>query len=109
MELQRLDNGNLKFIITSEEMLELIDDDGKRSDEEILFDLLEVYFGNGFHNLTGQVGLTDSPIIGEDWDLTDDGFVETESSKTWFLPDYMVTDYVVELLKNGYIEFQLAK
>lgn len=109
--LTELSNGNLSLKVNDEGKAEIEDLQSRYGGDEnqILGELLDSYFGNGYSNLTGQIGLTDSFIIGIDWDLDDKGeWIETDSSKAWMLPDYMVVDYAEKLKKEGEIIFTLA-
>jgi hypothetical protein len=109
--LTQLENGNLEITLLPDGIEEIKDQQEKdKIDDDILFELIESYFGNGYHNLTGQVGLTDSPIIGYDWDLQDDGSYKEypSGSKTWWFPNYMVESPLETLLKEGKVIFLAA-
>jgi hypothetical protein len=108
--LTELSNGNLLFKVDDIGKEEIKDLQNKGLIEnEILSELLENYFGNGYQNLTGVIGMTESFIIGKDWEITDDGnYEETSQSKSWWLPNYMVVDYIKQLLKTGQIIFTIA-
>lgn len=69
------------------------------------------YGGNGWHDLTGQVGLTGSPIIAHDIDhdeTTGDPLLNDSSSIYWF-PDYQVKDPWQELMQSGQVFFPKAE
>lgn len=109
--LTELENGNLLMTINDEGKEEIKDLQEKGlSENEILAEMLEGYLTNGYDNLTGLIGLTDSFIIGLNWDRNDEGdYIENEEAKAWWLPDYMVTDYIEKLLTEGQITFTLAQ
>jgi hypothetical protein len=72
----------------------------------VLFSLLEQHFGNGWTNLTRQIGLTDSIILGSDVSIDDDGKAEfNENSKVYWFPNYMVTNYAEEIKAEGKLIF----
>jgi len=110
--LKELKNGKLEISLTKEgkeELQELLRSYKMYSDDEILFELLKDHFGNGYTNLTGQVGLTNSFIIGRDVDYTEEGKMEiTEDSKVWWFPNYMVSCYINILERDGKILFILS-
>lgn len=110
-ELKELENGNLLMTINDEGKEEIKDlQENGLSENEILTEMLEGYLTNGYDNLTGLIGLTDSFIIGLNWDRNDEGdYIENEEAKAWWLPDYMVTDYIEKLLTEGQIIFTLAQ
>jgi hypothetical protein len=107
--LTQLKNGNLEISLGKDGFEEIADlrADGKRTDDDILLSLIENYFGNGYNNLTGMVGLTDSLIIGYGWDLTDEGNWELiEGSQTWWFPNYMVENPLETLINEGKVIFK---
>ncbi len=65
------------------------------------------YLGNGWEDLKGHLGLTDSPIIGHDVIRDDDEHI-IEADKVWWFPEYMIIDELEELLKNKKVVFRMA-
>lgn len=109
--LTELENGNLLMTINDEGKEEIKDlQERGLTENEILTEMLEGYLTNGYDNLTGLIGMTESFIIGLNWDRNDEGdYIDNEEAKAWWLPDYMVTDYIEKLLTEGQIIFTLAK
>ena len=70
-------------------------------------DVLEIskYLGNNWFDLTGLIGLTDSPIIGYDIQINDNGEIMEDGNIYWF-PDYMVINPWEQLINNGVIYFE---
>jgi hypothetical protein len=68
------------------------------------------YLGNGWSDLTGQVGLTDSPIIGYDISIDEEGNPEIDDNSTiYFFPNYMMINPFEVLYKTGNVKFTKVK
>jgi len=97
------DKKELKIVLLNKE--EFIEKYGNDNPYPEIWDLLEDsgYLGNGYFDLTDQVGLTSSPIIGYDIDIDDKGnFVEGD---VYWYPDYQVINPFRILLEQGKVVF----
>ena len=114
LDLEKLENGDLKIILNS---------DGKEeaNDYGINIDNFYDYFddvrGNSeylFYESISDAGLgmSEAPCIiagyyfDDNGKLTDDGH---DDSEIFWYPNYMIKDFTEELVKNGFVVFQTTK
>lgn len=118
IELNILPDGNLKItLLDKAEFLDYFDISINEETKEIRFnngypsvgDVLEAsrYLGNNWYDCTDLVGLTDSPIIGYDVEIADNGkyIITNEGTKLWWFPDYTIKYEWEVLLNEGSIIF----
>jgi hypothetical protein len=112
LEQEILENGNMVLRLTPDAVEEISELQEKGyTDQDILIDLLEFQFSNGFTNITGNAGLTESVVIAQDMaynEETDEEYVDDET-KVWFYPDYMIRDYVEQLLEEKELIFTYVR
>ena len=119
INLEVLPNKNLSISLNTdkdikEDLTELIElyNTGERDHVMIWLDLLEHHSCNDVYSyvMPEKIGaLTDSPIIGYEAYLDEDGEIEeNEDTKYWWFPNYMVTDELDELFNNGSVIFEAA-
>lgn len=97
-------NGNLEITLTEkdaflEEFPDMLPSVG---------DLLEAsrYLGNNWFDLTGLVGLTESPIIGFDVSFEEDtDKILLDNAKVWWFPNYQIVNPFEILVDEGSIIF----
>jgi hypothetical protein len=111
--LTRTGNG-LQIILTDKAALQDIFDRCEKQNRPVTaFEILDFpsgYIGNGWDDITGKAGLTDSPIIAYNIGYDDDGEPEIYSdSEVYWFPDYMIVDPFDKLLKEGGVFFNLAE
>ena len=117
IDLNILPDGNLKItLLDKAEFLDYFDITINETTKEIEFkkypsvgDVLEAsgYIGNNWFDCTDLVGLTDSPIIGYDVEIDNNGkyIFTSEGTKLWWYPDYMIKSEWEVLLNEGSIIF----
>lgn len=105
VELNKLENGDLKIELTDAEMLV---DYFLKEKRPSVFDILEDsrHIGNGWSDETDNVlgFLTSAPIIAEDADHNDEGFC-TDAESFWYFDNYVVEDEWETLLNEGSVIF----
>lgn len=98
----------LKF--ESDEPLQDINDEYTRKGEGIIYDWIERYSCNGSYSFfnAGEgnpfIGLSDAPCIADCFDYEDDGTVII-IGEYYYYPDYMITDWIQELINGETVEF----
>jgi hypothetical protein len=103
-----LENGKLRIALNDGAADELADYAANHGEMDTLWEVGESYWCNGW----GVMGaddlcqLSECPVVSEDCTIEDDGG-HTLSGRAWYFPDYAVTDIFGEILKNGYIDFDL--
>lgn len=116
MIITELENGNLKLELEAEDREDFDYESNKNNYQALeynMYDLFEDYSYNGGYTLFDAgdanpfVGLTDAPCIGEAMDSDDDGN-RSVIGKLWHYSDYMVSNYIDELYKNGFVIFEFA-
>lgn len=112
-DFEILQNGDLKISLTAEGREVLPELMEKNRGYSALADLIETQLCNGWHWLNAeQIGaLTDSPILSNDVEYIEGGEYPDNIKQVngmWWLPDYMVTNELEELDKNGFIIFTKA-
>jgi hypothetical protein len=114
MNIEILENGNLKLSLESDDDIEKLKSDYGKYYNWAIADFLEPYSCNGgyvfFEAGDGNpfVGLTDAPCIAEQLDYLDDGTIEIIGN-FWYYDDYMIKSFIEELLEDGKVIFTLAK
>lgn len=114
LQIERLDNGNLKLTLDEESRAELAEalDDGDWWN--IFHSLFEPYFTNGSYepfdagDANPFVGLSSAPCIAEAMDYPDSGPREIVG-EFWYFGDYMIRDPLEELRDTGETIFTLAR
>lgn len=114
VELIEQQHGLLIKLTDKEELKDLLKKNKNRGVPIEACDILDAarYLGNGWWDIPPEdIGaLTDSPIIGYDCDINDDGqIVLHDDSKIYWYPSYMVKDPWIELLKHNEVFFNLAE
>jgi hypothetical protein len=71
-------------------------------------DMTEAYWTNGWFVGTADElsQMSESPVVAQDCTHEDDGSI-TLFGKVWYYNNYMITDWVQEILDNGQVDFQL--
>jgi len=110
IELSEDSSGNLVITVTDEGREEIKDayDSGKKSPDDVLYDIFEGAIGNGFTWIAPETigALTDAPIIGLDVSIDDDGYPQLDrDSKVWWYPEYQISDPMEDLAELGTISF----
>ena len=108
--LVKLENGNLKIVLSDKD--ELIDLRAKPLfDNGLLGEILETsrYIGNDWH-VPKCIGLTEAPAIGygQIQDENDENEFSDDYEKVWFYPDYMISDFSEVLLNENEVIFLLT-
>lgn len=115
LNLEMLDNGDLKIILT-EEGRELINNFGGINQDNF-DDFFEDIRGNSswmyIDDMSNyDLGMTESPCIlddyyfGEDSKLTDEGH---DNSVLYWYPDYQISDFTEVLNEKGFVIFETNK
>ena len=116
IDLEHLENGNLKIILNSEGVKEVQEDD----------DFNESNFLNYFEDVEGNseymyfqdmsyvgVGMSEAPCITYGYYLNDNGKVTDEEysdeSEVYYYTDYMIKYFTEELKENGFVIFRTNK
>lgn len=73
-----------------------------------MVDLLEAsqYLGNGWNDVTDQIGLTEAPAISDEACLNDSG--QWDIDEFYYYADYMVSNWVERLLEDKEVLFLKA-
>lgn len=114
MDFKILPNGNLKITRNRKDKQELREMLAKTNDDRLLMAELLEFTGwqpNGQLYLISpeDVGaLTDSPIITDDMTIEDDGAITVHGEVYWY-PNYMVSNFMEELLRDGKTIFTKAE
>jgi len=82
----------------------------KKGTDNILFDLLEDWLGNGweFVNPEEIAALTCAPILSNEVDRNNKGEI-IKLGRIWWFPNYQVTDPINELWTEGCVLFDEGK
>jgi hypothetical protein len=115
MEMQILENGNLKITIDNSDDREMIADSLENSfhkDHGVIEDMLENtgWTPNGrlYSVLPESIGaLTDAPILSDEVSFNDDGSQDV-IGRVWWYPNYQVESFAEKLLENGFVVFDKA-
>ena len=113
VNLEELPSGNLKIsLLPGEENKAEVERIHKEQCNAYYGDIMAIleYWSDCYELLQERFyehigALTSSPIIVKDLDIDDNGDFENVG-KTWWYPDYQVSDPVEELLKHGYVIFE---
>jgi hypothetical protein len=116
IDLEHLENGNLKIILNDDGITESEDD----------YDFNESNFFNYFEDIETNseymyfqdmsqvgVGMTEAPCItfgyylGDDGKITDNDY--SEYSEIFYYTNYMIKDFTEELKENGFVIFRTNK
>lgn len=110
LELEQLDNGDLKIMLTPEGKQEAYEEelnifnfsdffDDIRGNSELYFieDIGEVGLG-----MSSAPAITDGYYYNEEGEFTDD---DHDDSEIFIYDDYMIKDFTKELYDNGYVIF----
>jgi hypothetical protein len=111
VELKQVENG-LEIILTDREEFEsrYIEDNEVRYVD--VFEILDDgrYIGNGWDDLTNNIGLTEAPAIGYDVPRDEDGDIKIdEESKVYYYSNYMITNPWEVMYNEGKVFFELIK
>ena len=116
VDLEHLENGNLKIILNSEGVIEAEDD--ADFSERNFYNYFEDVEGNSeylyFQDMsTFGVGMSEAPCITYGYYLCDDGKITddyySDESEVYYYKDYMIKDFTEELLDNGFVIFLAIK
>ena len=104
-----LDNGKLRLTATRGYKRKLRQCWEEHGEIVTLMDATEHYWTNGWGVYPdGVIGhLTNAPIICDDASIDDDGN-PISFGKTWWYPNYQILDCIEEMLKNGFVDFDIA-
>jgi hypothetical protein len=92
-EIETDDDENIEEALIPIEVYEILDFDGR--------------LGNGWSDLTGEVGLTDSPIIAYNVSRNDEGDLEIhDDSEIYYFSNYMIENPWETLHTTGKVVFQ---
>lgn len=117
LELEVLPDGNMKVTLTKEGR-EYLEEDNYWKDRTFIdnwTDLMDEFWCNGWSRIRAEdLGfLIDDqhPLITCDFTLEDDGSWETTSKdpKVWYYPTFATTCPIEELLKEGFVIFELNR
>lgn len=107
IELVKQENGHLMIkLVDREDVAELLDKHDNES--ATVTDMLDSggYLGNDWH-VPEDIGLTEAPAIGQGA-IYNDNEEEPEIldfENLWYYPEYMVKNFVEELLDQGFVIF----
>lgn len=111
-----LPNNNLKMTITDagrEEILDIVERHPEYNDYTIMHELMDGpkggLWGNGWADLTGNVGLTDAFAIGYDYQIDETTGEPIDAVGVWAYMDYQVSSMVEKIMEDGFIIFQWGK
>jgi hypothetical protein len=110
VEFTKLSNGDLRISLLPEGREEAVEISKTNKSTNAKFtEIIMHQICNGWDVLRPEeVGaLTDSLILSDDSEFDDEGEVITIGNVWWF-PNYQILDEVEELLKNGYVDFELG-
>lgn len=114
MQINILENGNLEMILESGDKDEIAAMTKRdiHLDHGVLSEILDHFgfLGNGqFSAVMPEVvgGLTDSPIIVDNFELDDSGN-PISVGNTWWFPNYMVESFAETLIETGRVVFTAA-
>lgn len=109
LNLQKLDTGNLKIILTDDGREEM--EEGK-DDFSDLFDDIRSNSDYLYWESIGDAGLgmSDAPCITDGYYFDDNGdLTEGDDSEIFWFPNYMVENFIEELVENGFVIFNTNK
>lgn len=129
VELDVLDNGNLRFAITLLGRKEVLENRHENaSDDDVVYDLytdndsIHRPDANGgplllpdISNLDGG-HLSNAPCVVDEWYLNDDMvkagepmYLSLPKSRIWYHNDYMIESMLDSMMRDGYVELTLLK
>ena len=108
-------NGNLVFTVDEkgrEFVSELLEEHkaGRYSWDQIWSDIMDPFQSNGMLSMVHpeQVGaMTEAPMVTDELEIADNGDV-AHVGKVWWYPNYMVSDPLEVLVRDGQVEFTLG-
>ena len=112
MNVQILENGNLKLTLEDDDRAEIIYIEDCY-DIDILSELTKSYWTNGSYEPfdagvgNPNVGLTSAPCIAEQLVCLDDG-TKKIIGRFWYYSDYMIKSFIDELVETGEVIFEFG-
>ena len=96
-----LDNGNLKVTLTVDDLAE-----HNENEYACIAAMLEQFqlLGNGWSDVTGDIGLTNADAIGYDVEYNDNGEV-IDMPLMWYHNSYMIRSWEDDIAEQGYAIF----
>lgn len=106
LNLEKLDNGDLKIILTPDGREE-IEDSGEVNFDDLFEDIRcnsDYLYWESMSD--AELGMSDAPCITDGYYFEDNGDLLTyDDSELFYYPDYMIKDFKEELDKDGFVIF----
>ena len=113
LDIHVMRDGRLQIIANHPARCMLNEDDNNGEYSNAMFSLFEEYATNGRYALFDAgdgnpfVGLTSAPCIAESMSVDDDGVIDV-AGRLWYYQNYMLRNYVDDLVEQGFAVFDLA-
>lgn len=111
LDLEILENGNLKIILNNDGKDEVIDSGINENNFSDYFEDIQGNTGYRYFNDASYLGMmTEAPIIINGFDFNDNGdYILLKDSIIWIYNDYAIKDFTKDLVEQGYVIFNNSK
>ena len=108
LEFTELENGKLRITCKKGYKRELRQYHKQHGEINTFLEYTEHYWANGwgvFPDADVLYQMTNAPVISKDATSEDDGS-NTLNGPAWWYPNYMITDFIQEILDHGFVDFE---